>query len=181
MTGKKNILLFVLLFTGIAIQAKCQKDYPVPAKTDKLLFYLQRSHNRNTVIYDLNTLPNDRINPDKPVSIYWIRYEEGGARKELSFFQQRAFGIQWRLDDKAKESFILHFNCFKKRNIYLIKNNTDNYYKAFISINGEISELTKMYIESENNALGFPLKIKRIEISGISLKNRKDIMEKFIP
>jgi hypothetical protein len=180
MIGTKNIWLLVL-YACITLPANSQKDYPAPVKTDKLLFYLQRSHNRNTIIYELNTLPNEKINPDKPVNICWIRYEEGGVRKELSFFQQRAFGLQWKEADKTKEYFILHFNCFKKRDIYLIKNSDNIYYKAFITINGELSELTKMYIQSENNALGFPLKIKSIEISGLNLKTRKETIEKFIP
>ena len=179
-----QITYFITLFcvlVGIITQVKGQEGYPVPLKTENLLFYFQRSHNKNTVVYELNILPDGKINKHKPVNTYWIRYEEGGIKKELSFLQLKAFGIQWQLTDKEKESFILHFNCFRKREIYLLKANTTDSYKAYIKINGELSELTRMYIKSENNSLGIPLSVKFIEISGISFKNGKNITEKYIP
>ena len=179
---EKTLLIFFLCFlTDITFTAKAQNGYPVPTKTDKLLFYFQRSHNKNTVVYELNTLTNGTINVDKPVNVSWIRYEEGGVRKELSYIQRKAFGVQWQMVDRAKESFILHFNSFKKREIYLLKLDGCNCYKTYISINGEPSELTRIYIQSENNSFGFPLSIKFIEISGINLKSRKNITERYIP
>jgi hypothetical protein len=181
MKATKKTWLFIILCITIGNSLQAQENYPVPVKTDKLLFYFQRSHNKNTVVYELNTLPDGKINIDKPVIAYWIRFEEGGARKELSFMQRKAFGLQWQLADKVKESFILHFNSFKKREIYLLKVNESNVYKAYIKINGELSELTKMYIKSENNSLGIPLSVKYIEISGINLMTGKIIVEKYIP
>ncbi len=181
MTQTNYFLILFLIIAGVVPQSKGQDGYPVPQKTEKLLFYFQRSHNKNTVVYELNTLPDGKINMNKPVNTYWIRYEEGGVKKELSFLQLRAFGIQWQLTDKAKESFILRFNSFRKREIYLLKSNLQACYRAYVKINGELSELTRMYIKSENNSLGIPLSVKFIEISGISLKNGENITEKYIP
>lgn len=181
MKDAKNILPVLLLcfISCKTIPAGAQENYPIPVKTDKLLFYFQRSHNKNTIVYELNILPDGKINISKPVNTYWIRYEEGGIKKELSFMQRIAFGLQWHRIDKAKETFILHFNSFKKRDIYLLKAGSN--YKAYIAINGELAELTKMYIKSENNSFGFPLKVKYIEIAGINPKNGKSVSEKYIP
>ncbi len=179
-----KIIRFLVLFSfivGIVLQGKAQAGYPVPQKTENLLFYFQRSHNKNTVIYELNKLSDGTINRTKPVDSYWIRYEEGGVKKELSFLQKKAFGIQWQLTDKAKENYILHFNSFRKREIYLLKDDHTATYKAFINIQGELSELTHLYIKSENNSLGIPLSVKYVEISGISLKNGQPVAEKYIP
>ena len=181
MTQINYFLILFLIIVGVVPQVKGQDSYPIPAKTEKLLFYFQRSHNKNTVIYELNTLPDGKINKNKPVNTYWIRYEEGGIKKELSFLQLRAFGIQWQLTDKVKESFILRFNSFRKREIYLLKSDAPACYKAYVKINGELSELTRMYIKSVNNSLGIPLSVKFIEISGISLKNGENVTEKYIP
>lgn len=160
---------------------KAQDNYPVPAKTDKLLFYFQRSHNRNTIVYEVNTLPSGQIDGEKPVNCYWIRYEEGGVRKELSFIQRKAFGLDWQLIDKTKMNFVMHFNNFKNRAIYLMKSEGSGSYKAYASINGELSELTKMFIKSENNSLGIPLSVKYIELGGINLKAGKSVTERYIP
>lgn len=176
-----RFLILLSFIVEIVPQVKGQDSYPVPQKTENLLFYFQRSHNKNTVVYELNKLPDGIIDKDKPVNTYWIRYEEGGVKKELSFLQLKAFGLQWRLADKVKESFIFHFNCFRKREIYLLKTSSTVGYKAYITINGELSELIRMYIKSHNNSLGIPLSIEFIEISGISLKNGESIIEQYIP
>lgn len=179
----KYILIIITLISNVlfSLFAMAQENYPIPSKTDKLLFYFQRSHNRNTVIYELNTLPSGQINISKPVNFYWIRYEENGVKKDLSFLQRKAFGLDWNLIDNAKKSFVLHFKCFKKRPIYLMKIDGSSIYKTYATINGEFSELTRMYIKSENNSLGIPLSVKFIELSGISLKSNKAITERYIP
>lgn len=173
------LVLILCILVGNAIPAGAQNNYPVPVKTDKLLFYFQRSHNKNTVIYELNTLPDGTINLGKPIYAYWIRYEEGGMRKELSFIQLKAFGLQCKLVDKVNKSFIVHFNSVKDREISLLKIGSS--YKAFITINGEIAELTKMYIKAENNSIGIPLKVNFVEISGINPKTGKCVTEKYLP
>jgi hypothetical protein len=149
-------LLFLCTTVGITLDTAAQENYPVPLKTDKLLFYLQRSHNRNTIIYDLNTLSTGEINKEKPINIYWIRYEEGGRKAEMSFIQNQAFGVHYRISDKEKESYILHFNYFDKRDITLSRTYT-GYYRAYVIINNELAELISAYIKSENNSLGIPL------------------------
>ncbi len=173
------LVLILAILVGNTIPASAQNNYPVPVQTDKLLFYFQRSHNKNTVIYELNTLPDGTINLGKPINAYWIRYEEGGMRKELSFIQLKAFGLQCKLVDKANKSFIVHFNSVKDREISLLK--IGNCYKAFITINGEIAELTKMYVKAENNSIGIPLKVNFVEISGINPRTGKCVTEKYLP
>ena len=179
----KYLLIALMLISNIlsASFAMGQENYPTPPKTDKMLFYFQRSHNRNTVVYEINTLSSGQIDLNKPVNFYWIRYEEMGVKKELTFFQRKAFGLDWKLTDNAKKSFVLHFKCFKKRAIYLMKVDGTNTYKTYASINGELSELTRMYMKSENNSLGIPLAVKYIELSGICLKDNKNITERYIP
>lgn len=121
MKETKILILVISLYIlpGIILSANAQENYPVPVKTEKMLFYFQRSHNKNTVVYELNTLPNGAINTDKPVNAYWIRYEEGGVKKELSYIQVKAFGLKWKMIDKENKNFVLHFDRFQVlRNIF---------------------------------------------------------------
>jgi len=168
----------IFLSVGFGTTSLPREVYPVPTMDDKLLFYVQRNYNKNTIVYELNTLPNGSVNVSKPVSEYWIRYEEGGVRKDLSFFQRKAFGLQGEQVNQIAESFVLRFNCYKKRSLYLQKK--ADRYRVFITINGEIAELNKLFIQCKNNALGIPLTINFVEISGISLKGNM-IIEKFVP
>jgi len=174
---KKFITLlvgFFFLFNGFI--ANAQAGYPVPQKSDKMLFYLQRSHNKNTIVYDLNTLPDGSLDKDDPVKMHWVRFEEGGRKADLSFIQRRAFGVKCKAADKAKASFILKFNNFNKRDMLLAK--TSAGYKAYIKIANEPAELESVFIKAENNALGMPLSFKYIELSGISSKTGKKISER---
>jgi hypothetical protein len=173
-------LLLSISFIIISLAVLGQADYPIPPETNKMLFYLQRSHNRNTVIYNINTLPDGTINEEKPVDIYWIRYEEDERKAELSYIQKKAFGVQHKLVDKAKENFILHFNRFGQREVFLFKSSAGKY-KAFMKINNELAEFKSAFIKSENNSLGMPIVVKFIEFHGISIKSRKIISETYIP
>jgi hypothetical protein len=174
----RHWLLILFCLVSVA-NIEAQKGYPVPAKTDKMLFYLQRTHNKNTIVYDMN-LANGRLNLDNPVNIYWIRYEEGGKTAPLSFVQEKAFGVHYKILDKNKESVLLQFNKFKKRDIYLMRTAT-SHYKAFMNINGELAELEHVYIQSKTNSLGIPLSVEYVELYGISSKTGKSVYEKFVP
>ena len=163
---------------GISIPA--QIIYPIPAKTPELLFYMQRSHNRNTIMYNVNWLSDGRIDAHEPVHVFWKRYEENSQNAELSFIQRRAFGLSYTLMENSKDNYILHFNSFKKRAVYLFLLK-EKVYKAYIRINGELCELEKLYVKSQNNSLGMPITIGYVEITGVSMKNGLRLTERITP
>ena len=103
---KKLLLFGFIVLSAISYsQNKLKDTYPAP-KADNLLFYLQRTKNKNTIIYELNTLANGTINQQEPVHACWLRYEEGGKRMELSYVQKKlAFGID-AVTDKQKDNYI---------------------------------------------------------------------------
>jgi len=173
----KRLILFTIITLLInELMLFAQAGYPTPPPTDKMLFYLQRSHNKNTIIYDLNTYSDGKLNKDNPIKIYWLRYEEGGRLADLSFIQKNAFGAKCTLSDKVKESYTVRFNQFDKREIQLIKSISGKY-KAYMNINNDFAELSHVFIKSENNALGMPIKVKYIEFHGVSAKSKKLVLE----
>lgn len=71
-------------------------DTPVPTEPAQL-FYVQRSTNRNTVIYAARFDAQGRLDPSNPIAVYWRRYEEEGQIQELSAVQRLlAFGVSVR-------------------------------------------------------------------------------------
>ncbi len=69
--------------------------FPVPPRSEQLLFYLQRSMNANTVVYEANMKPNGELDPSNPVRVYWLRYNTTGEAKALSFVERHlAFGVR---------------------------------------------------------------------------------------
>lgn len=176
--------LFILGLLAISAysysQNKLKDSYPVPAKTDKLLFYLQRSKNRNTIIYELNTSPDGKLNQEEPVHPYWLRYEEGGKKMELSYIQKTmAFGIDTKMTDKLNGSYNLTLVSYKERTLFLQKRliNKKNIYRVFVIIKGKISLLQSIFVNAVDNYFGYP-EVKSIELFGTDLTNGSNVYEK---
>ncbi len=184
---RKTFILFITLSNFLVAQEAIKKveggisdTFPVPT-TKNLLFYVQRTHNKNTIVYDINYNADSTINNKKPVNAYWIRYSDGGGEAPLSYIQQHyAYGIRSELVDSVKMIFKLNFVSYEKRDIYLIKNKTDKKYKAYIYINGKLSVLTKIFVKIEGGTFWVP-HITSVEISGISIPQRNVVKEIFKP
>ena len=112
-TRIKIIVLFCTFSLIGFSQSTTQNDnYPVPQRTYKSLFYIQRSHNKNTIVYDLNVSQDGKLISDAPIHPYWIRYEEGGVLQELSFIQRKyAYGLDYVPIDISKGSYKVFFVC----------------------------------------------------------------------
>ena len=52
------------------------EKFPVLPDNISRLFYVQRSPNANTIVYELNTGKNGQLDLENPVHVYWIRYGE---------------------------------------------------------------------------------------------------------
>lgn len=71
-------------------------NWPVPSEPNQI-FYLQRSENRNTVVYTALFDAAGNLRADRPAQAYWRRYNTDGERKALKAIEQRfAYGIGMR-------------------------------------------------------------------------------------
>lgn len=172
-TSKKRIRCFALLGIIFSLSMpviEAQTSYPVPPKNTKMLFYLQRSFNKNTIVYETNTLADGKLNIENPIKIHWIRYEDDGRIADLSYIQRKAYGMKSISNDKANSSFTLSFNNFNRRKLIMRKSSA-GVYKAFMKINNQDTELESVFIKSEKNVLGMQMIFKYIEVSGTSTVN----------
>src|SRR5438046_3039937 len=112
-----KIFLVIITFTGLNLNAFAQeKIFPVPTGS-KQLFYLQRTHNINTIVYELN-YKDGIIDEENPVLPVWIRYQEQGQRKELSFIQRKfAYGLKTKKISETQ--YELSFVSYKNHKMYL--------------------------------------------------------------
>ena len=99
--------LFLCLFTtlGNAAQLKSvkiietaqvpivQPDWPIPRDPNQV-FYLQRSTNKNTIVFTAIFDASGNLRPNKPAQVYWRRFNDNGERKPLKPFERAlAFGM----------------------------------------------------------------------------------------
>lgn len=151
---------------------------PVPPANKNMLFYLQRTMDKNTVIYEVNS-DADGIKVDDPVKIYWIDYDEGGGTSELTVTQNKlAYGLKTKLIDKKKKIWKLNVVSYKKLDL-ILRPGPDKLYHVYTKINGKQTKLTKFLVYITGGTYMNP-DIKYIEITGID-KNGKVVSQKLKP
>lgn len=156
-----------------------QDTFPVPKGNSKQLFYLQRTANTNTIICELNYNKNGELDEDDPVHVFWIRYPEGGHKKELSYIQRVfAYGIKSQM--LAKDSYKLHFVSYKKRPLYLMRSPKDNQYRVYTTINNQQAILNRIFIKVDGGTFWSP-NVVYMEMKGIDEQTGKEVMQRFKP
>jgi Domain of unknown function (DUF4833) len=167
------------MFSQIKTKDPDAEKFPTPPISANRLFYLQRSNNSNAVIYDANLLKNNTLNAADPVHTYWIRYSEGGVKKELSSMQRTlAYGLHFNDKNSSEESYEGHFLAYRKRK-FVIELDKNKKPVALFPINGKLQILLHAYVKVEEAGM-FP-KIPYIELFGKDVKTGADVYEKFKP
>lgn len=181
---KVAVLTILLLFSSnsvpIAAQAKIKRfdeiNFPVPVENQ--LFYLQRDPDRNTVVYKLN-LKNGVLDKNDPITAFWIRYEENGQRKELSFIQRKlAYGIHSKqLKTGGHEIRLVSYPTVP---LYLSKSSTDSQYHIYTQIDKKRAILDRIFVRIDGGS-GFLPNVKYVEIAGKDADTGKSLAQRLVP
>ncbi len=178
---KTAALLAAVLMTGSLLHAQpAVKDpadtFPVPPGAPNRLFYLQRTSNKNTIVYDLN-MQNGVLNRNEPVRVYWIRYSDHGEEQELSYIQRTfAYGIQAKAV-AGKDAYEIHFVSSKKHPLYLERSPVDNKYRVYATVNAKKVQLQRIFIKINGGSFWMP-KVEYVEIKGIDASNGKEVKDR---
>lgn len=152
--------------------------FPTPAVTTKL-FYVQRDPNTNTIIYDLNTDAKGQLDPENPIHVYWIKYNEKGQKEELNYIQRKfAYGIVSKPLDNGK--FDIRFVSYKKYPLSLMRSTADNKYHVYATIDKKQAILNRIFIRIEGGTFWIP-NVLYVEVKGTDPATGKEVMERFKP
>ncbi|MCL4638884.1 MULTISPECIES: DUF4833 domain-containing protein [Olivibacter] len=154
-------------------------SFPIPKDVEHLLFYIQRDPNTNTICYALNVDKGGRLDLGSPIHAFWIRYPEGGIRKELNFIQRKfAYGINTKkLNDG---SYDVRSVAYSKLPLKL-KKDAKGSYRVYANIDGKESVLERIFIRIGDGGTFWKPDVKYIELKGIEVKTGKRILERFKP
>ncbi len=150
--------------------------FPIPPKSAKHLFYLQRSPNTNTIICELNLEKNGQLNKDEPVHVFWIRYTEHGQPKELNFIQ-RVFAYGIKSTAIGNDSYLLHFVSYKKYQFTLQRSPKDNKYHVYANIQQKKAILNRVFIKINGGSMWSP-NVEYIEVKGIDPDTNRELVER---
>ena len=153
-------------------------DFPVPNNVPGLLFYIQRDPNTNTICYQLNVDKQGKISEKNPVNTFWIRYPEGGMRKELNYLQRKfAYGINSKAIGNA--AYELRSVAYSKLPLYL-RRDTRNEYHVYTSIDKKECILSRVFIRIDGGTFWSP-NVLYIELKGTEIATGKTIIQRIKP
>ncbi len=155
-----------------------QDTFPIPKANPKQLFYLQRTANTNTIVYEINEDAKGQIIKDEPVVVHWLRFAEDGAKKELSYIQ-RVFAYGIKTEKVTDTSFEMHINSYKKKVLYLMRNKGNNKYRMLAIINAKMTVLKRVFIRIDPGGSFWKPNVIYIEMKGTDVVTGKEAMERF--
>jgi len=166
------LALFLLLVAQLLL---AQPPLPEP-KLKNLLFFLQRTPDANTVVYQLNLEKDGSLNEKYPVKASWIRYEENGAVKELSGIEKKfAYGVKCKA--LGNEAYEVRLVSYKKLPMYLLKSPGDQQYRLYIKDEGKDLLLKRVFVKVEGGSFWFP-KVHYIDLFTIDSENGAQILKR---
>jgi hypothetical protein len=168
----------LLLFLNLLFSLPPAPTFPVPSGVTNQLFYLQRDPNTNTVIYQLNVDRAGKLDEDEPVSVFWIRYDEHGERKDLSFIQRKfAYGLT--AEKLAADKYELKFAAYNKVRFFLLKSPVDKAFHVYTTIAGKQIQLERVFLRIEGGTFWVP-NVKYIEFKGLASATREPVVERIM-
>lgn len=178
MNTVRYLALLITLFLADLLPAQAvRKSFPEPAPSPNQLFYLQRSKDINTVVYEANLSAGKKLNPNKPVQVYWIRYAEQGQREDLTSVQwQMAYGYTHR--PLASDAYEISLNSFKQRPMQIITLRGKP--MAMLTINGQRAYLQKVFVQLDPKSRLMP-RVQYIEMFGTDTDKGQPVYERIIP
>jgi len=173
----KFVTLFCLFAAfGFSNPTVGPTDFPVPPYSKKSLFYIHRSPNPNTVIYEVNLTDQNVIDPENPVKVYWIRYGEKGQLRDLNYIEKTfAYGV--KPETINQNSYKLQFVASKEK-WFVASLDEKGQACATMSINGRQSKLKKIFVQVAEE--GWWPKIAYVEFFGLDSETNKPTYEKMI-
>jgi hypothetical protein len=178
---------FLLAITTVSLMAFTfmpsdnSKSYPIPPVNENSLFYINRTKNTNAIVYEINKMPDGKINPEDPIRVFWIRYATDSTTEDLTAIQRTyAYGVHAKRLKEGSNSFLVQLVAYKKRNIFLMPVPNSNRYAALMNINGKMAELKRIFVSISGGTFWFP-KVDYIELTGRDPSSHQSVVERFVP
>ncbi len=151
--------------------------FPAPPDNVSRLFYVQRTSNANTLIYELNT-HNGQLDEENPMHVYWLRYAEKGQKEELNYIQRKfAYGLVTK--KLGNDQYDVRFVSYKKFPLLLMKAN-DGKYHIFATIEQKQMMLNRVFVKIEGGSFWLP-NVVYVELRGTDQATGREIIQRFKP
>jgi hypothetical protein len=129
------------------------------------LFVIARSKNANEVHYDVRVRSDGRLDPDEPVTAYWIMRAEDGRREGLSFLERRfAYGFGAKFSARG-DALSLRLQAFPAR-VLGVRSDARGRFRAHVPIAGHAARLDRIFVATDEG--GVTPRVRYLELFGVS-------------
>lgn len=108
-----NIAMAKVAITHSSSLPAGRTNTPIPTDAN-VVFYIQRSMNKNTVVYQAQLDENGKLAAKAPLKAFWRRFAGRGNKRGLKFFERKmAYGVS--TSKKAPGQYSVKFAAYSKR------------------------------------------------------------------
>jgi hypothetical protein len=128
---------------------------------ERTVMTIERSRDKNYIVYDVNVDKGGNLNPEKPLEIYWVKENKQNKKEPLTWIQNKyAYGI--KIIDQNPECVVFQFAPYDKKN-FVIRKSAGGNYAVFSDFGGSQVQVTHIFIQIDGGTFWFP-KIPKIDI-----------------
>ncbi|MCD8042091.1 MAG: DUF4833 domain-containing protein [Tannerellaceae bacterium] len=140
--------------------------------SEKRLFHIERSKNRNLVCYDAN-LVEGKLDTKKPLDVYWVNQEDNpGHVNGLSGIEKR-FAYGYKTVSQGEDSSRITLTAYPGR--VLTVQRIEGRYVCTIEIDGQTAILEKLYVKAKP---GNSLSVEYVELTGVDIASGETLFER---
>ncbi|TCC84163.1 DUF4833 domain-containing protein [Pedobacter hiemivivus] len=154
------ILITIILLLSQFSDAQEQVAFQIPKSS---LFYIQRSPETKTIVYELNYNSNGTLHPNDPIKGFWLKKNEAQKLEPLSAREKKhEYGIQSKAI--GNDEYEIRLRAYKKMPLYLKRSAADNNYYLYIKDEGNNVLLKRVFIKLNRGTFWFP-KLQYIDLT----------------
>ena len=181
MAAMLTLAFLLAAFAPAAASAQlwARTDYPIPPESPVRVFFIQRSTNANTVVYDARLRSDGSLDPGQPIHAYWLRYASTGERRELNFVEQNlAYGPIAEPHPRQRGAWLVRFAAWGERDMRLQLDATGR--PVLVGeVAGRHARLVSIYLHVREGR--FWPSVPAIDVYGVDLATGAALHERIVP
>ena len=154
-------------------------DYPIPPDSPARVFFIQRSTNPNTVVYEARLRPDGTLDPEQPIHAYWLRYSSTGERRALNFTEENfAYGVRAEPDPRHPGTWWVRFAAYGARDMRL-RLDASGRPVLLGELAGRSARLVSSYLHVREGR--FWPSVTAVDVYGVDLASGAALHERIVP
>ena len=150
----------------------------VSVEAQEVLFTIERSLNKDQIIYFLHLDENGLPKPENPISLKWLDNEKTGELVPVNWIKKK-FGYGIDILSQKEEEVIFKFVSYDKKS-FTLKKDPLGKYGVFAIINDRTMKIDHVYLKIDGGSFWKP-NITQVAVRGVNELANLSLYETFNP